>query len=98
MLAALELQKRRPNDAKLYAFNILSPYVWIGLLSMAGILPIHTIITFLTVPVAVGCSKTMMNSVEGGDHLTRDLGARTANLLHMFATLLAVAFAVARFI
>ena len=30
--------------------------------------------------------------------LTKDLGARTANLLHMFSMLLAVAFAVARYI
>ena len=84
--------------AQAYAFELMINYLYLAVCSIAGIFPIATIIVFMTVPVAIGCSKTMMNSVEGGDHLTKDLGARTANLLHMFATLLAVAFAVARFI
>ena len=84
--------------ARSYAFNIMVTYVYIALLSIIGILPMATIIVFMTIPVALGCSKTMMNSMEGGAHLTRDLGARTANLLHMYSLLLAAAFAVARFI
>ena len=81
-----------------YAFEILVTYAYLAVLSIAGIFPMATIIVFMTIPVAIGCSKTMMNSIEGGAHLTRDLGARTANLLHMYSILLAVAFAVARFI
>ena len=84
--------------AQAYAFELMINYLYLTVCSIAGIFPIATIIAFMTLPVAIGCSKTMMNSVEGGDHLTRDLGARTANLLHLFTTLLAVAFAVARFI
>ena len=81
-----------------YAFEILVTYAYLAILSIAGIFPMATIIVFMTIPVAIGCSKTMMNSIEGGAHLTRDLGARTANLLHMYSALLAAAFAVARFV
>ena len=84
--------------AQSYAFEILIAYVYLAILSIIGVFPTATIIVFMTVPVAIGCSKTIINSINGGAHLTRDLGARTANLLHLFATLLAVAFAVARFI
>lgn len=51
-----------------------------------------TIMVFLTIPIAIGCSKTIVNSIEGGAHLTKDLGARTANLIHLFSILLSVSF------
>ena len=54
-----------------------------------------TIMVFLTIPIAIGCSKTIVNSIEGGAHLTKDLGARTANLIHLFSILLSVSFIVA---
>ena len=57
-----------------------------------------TVIGFMTITSALGCSKTMVNSIEGGAHLTRDLGARTANLLHLFSILLAAAFIAGRII
>ena len=81
-----------------YATGILVTYAYIAIGSIAGIFPLATIIVFMTVPVSLGCSKTMINSIEGGAHLTRDLGARTANLLNMYSVLLSVAFAVARFL
>lgn len=81
-----------------YAFEIMVTYAYLAILSIIGIFPMATIIVFMTVPVATGCSKTMVNSIEGGAHMTRDLGARTANLLRMYSVLLAGAFAVARFI
>ena len=83
--------------AQSYAFEIIAPYAYLAVGSIIGIFPIATVIVFMTVPIALGCSKTIINSIEGGAHLTRDLGARTANLLLLFSILLAVAFAVARF-
>lgn len=85
-------------SAYVYAFDLLFPFLYTAILSIVGIFPMTTIIVFMTVPVACACAKTMFNSIEGGTHLTKDLGARTANLLHSFSILLAVAFAVARFI
>ena len=60
-----------------------------------GTFPLTSILVFLTVPIASGCAKTIKNSVEGGAHLTKDLGARTANLLHLFSILFATALVVA---
>ena len=70
----------------------MSTYAYVAVLTFIGIFPMTSIMVFLTIAIAIGCSKTIVNSIEGGAHLTRDLGARTANLLHLFSILLAVAF------
>lgn len=75
-----------------YAFEIMSTYAYVAVLTFIGIFPMTSIMVFLTIAIAIGCSKTIVNSIKGGAHLTRDLGARTANLLHLFSILLAVAF------
>ena len=89
---------KNKTAAHYYASEIMATYAYLAINSIIGIFPMATIIVFMTIPIAIGCSKTMLNSIEGGAHLTRDLGARTANLLHLFSILLTVAFAVARFI
>ena len=89
---------KNKTSAYVYAFDMLFPFLYTAVLSIIGIFPLTTIIVFMTLPVACACSKTMFNSIEGGPHLTKDLGARTANLLHSFSILFAVAFAIARFI
>lgn len=81
-----------------YAFEIMSTYAYVAVLTIIGIFPMTSIMVFITIAIAIGCSKTIINSTEGAVHLTKDLGARTANLLHLFSILLAVAFAVARFL
>ena len=81
-----------------YAFEIMSTYAYVAVLTIIGIFPMTSIMVFITIAIAIGCSKTIINSTEGAIHLTKDLGARTANLLHLFSILLAVAFAVARFL
>ena len=78
-----------------YAAEIMVTYLYVALLSFFGVFPMTTIIVFLTIPIAIGCSKTIVNSTEGAVHLTKDLGARTANLLHLFSILLSVAFVAA---
>lgn len=78
-----------------YAFEIMSTYAYVAVLTFIGIFPMTSIMVFLTIAIAIGCSKTIVNSIEGGAHLTRDLGARTANLLHLFSILFAVALLVA---
>ena len=78
-----------------YAFEIMSTYAYVAIMTFVGIFPTTTIMVFLTIAIAIGCSKTIVNSIEGGAHLTRDLGARTANLLHLFSILFATALVVA---
>ena len=98
MAIGLGISHCRKSDARIYASNILGSYVWVGLFSMIGLLPIHTVIVFMTIPVALGCSKTMLNSVEGGEHLIADIAARTGNLFFIFSVLLSVSFVAAYFI
>ena len=86
------------SSAILYGFEMLFPFVWVGVCSIAGFMPIATVIVFMTLPVAIACAQTMKNSVEGGVHMIADLDVRTANLQLMFSLLLTVAFVVARFL
>lgn len=85
-------------SAILYGFEVIFPFVWVGVLSITGFLPLTTIIIFLTLVVAIGCAQTMMKSLEGGSHIIADLDVRTANLQLMFSVLLTIAFVVAKFI
>mgnify|MGYP003439924284 FL=1 len=85
-------------SAILYGFEVIFPYVWIGVLSIMGLMPITTIVIFLTLAVAIGCAKTMMHSLEGGSGVIADLDVRTANLQLMFSLLLALSFVISRFI
>ena len=84
--------------ANLYAFEVVSPYVWVAICSMFGILPMHTIICFLTVAVALGCATTMKKSVGQGSTLLLDLKERTATLQLQFSSLLCIALVAAKFI
>lgn len=83
-------------SAWLYAFEMIFPFVWIAFFSISGLMPLHTIIAFLTLPVAIGCAKTMLKAPED-INIIADLDVRTANLQLMFSLLLAAAFTVARF-
>ncbi len=85
-------------SAILYGFEVIFPFVWIGVLSIMGLLPLTTIVIFLTLAVSIGCAKTMMHSLEGGSGVIADLDVRTANLQLMFSALLTLAFIVAKFI
>ena len=85
-------------SAWIYGFEVIFPFVWIGACSIIGIMPLSTIIVFLTLPVAIGCAQTMKNSIDGGAKMIADLDVRTANLQLFFSVLLTIAFAVGKFI
>lgn len=82
----------------LYAFEMIFPFIWVGILSIIGIMPLHTIIVFMTVPVAVACQRTMKRSLKEGARPIADLDVRTANLQLVFSTLLTIAFVSAKYI
>lgn len=77
--------------AWLYGFEMIFPYVWVGVLSMTGILPVHTVAIFLTLVLAISNAKIMKNSLEGGVGMIADLDVKTANLQLVFSILLALA-------
>ncbi len=75
------------------------PYLWVAIFSIIGFFPLATIIVFLTLPVAIGCSRTIHKLLEGGAAgLLADISDRTVNLSLMFSALLAAAFVIGRFI
>ena len=86
------------SSAYFYGFEVLFPFVWVGLCSIVGFMPIATVIVFMSLPVAIGCAQTMKNSVEGGTKMIADLDVRTANLQLVFSLLLTASFVAARFL
>ncbi len=81
-----------------YIFLVITPFVWVGTCSILGLMPLSTIAIFLTLPVAIGCARTMYNLLDGGIGIISDLDVRTANLQLMFSLLLTAAFVIGRFI
>ena len=85
--------------AKVFAFEVVFPYAWVGICSMAGFMPAHTIIIFLTIAIALGCAKTLLLSASGkNEAIVADLLPRTLNLYILFTLLLATAFTLPRYI
>ena len=85
-------------SALLYGFEVIFPFIWIGVCSIAGIMPLTTLAIFLTLPVAIACAQTMKHSLTGGAGVIADLDVRTANLQLMFSVLLTLALVVGKFI
>ena len=81
--------------AKLYTFEVFFPFAWVAILSVAGIMPVTTIISFMALPIAIACTQTMRNSVEGGVKMLVDIYPRMANLHRIYVFLLIAAFAAA---
>ena len=84
--------------AGLYMFAMVFPYAWIGICSIIGLLPMHTIICFLSIAVALGCAVTMRKSIGNDAKLLQDLRTRTFRVFLMFTFLLAVSLIAAKFI
>ena len=81
-------------SAWVYGFEMVFPYVWLGICPIAGIMPLWTIIVFLTLPAAIACARTMRKAVDGGGVLIAALDVRTVNVQQMFSLLRTLAFAV----
>ena len=85
-------------SAWLYGFEVIFPYVWVGVCSIIGIMPLSTIIIFLTLPIAIACAQTMKHSLTAGAGVIADLDVKTANLQLLFSVLLTIALVIGRFI
>lgn len=85
-------------SAWLYGFEVIFPFIWVGVCSIIGIMPLTTLAIFLTLPVAIACAQTMMHSLTGGAGIIADLDVRTANLQLLFSVLLTIAFVIGKFI
>jgi 1,4-dihydroxy-2-naphthoate octaprenyltransferase len=85
-------------SAWLYGFEVIFPFIWIAVCSIIGIMPFYTVFIFLTIPVALGCARTMIKAAKTGSDIIADLDVRTANLQLMFSLILALTFIVSKFI
>lgn len=85
-------------SAWLYCFEMTFPYIWVAVLSMLGILPVATVVIFLTLVVAIANINTMFKSVKGGAELIADLDVRTSTLQLLFSLLLSAAFVISAFL
>lgn len=85
-------------SAWVYSFEVLFPFAWVAICSIIGLMPLSTIMIFLTLPIAMGCSRTMMKSIKGGVGIIADLDVRTANLQLIFSALLSLALIIDKFI
>lgn len=75
-------------SARIYAFEVLFPFVWIAICSFTGLMPLYTIFAYLTLPVALGCSQTYAKAAKTGSEIAEDLADRTATLQIMFTVVL----------
>lgn len=84
--------------AKLYLFEITSPFILVSICSIIGTLPLHTNIVLIALPTAIACAKTITNTTVDNNQPIADIDARTAQLQLQFSALLSIALIFARFI
>ena len=84
------------SSASMYIAEIALPYIALPIFTFGGLYPYSTIIVFLSLPVAIACTKTMKNAIKGGPAMIADLNDRTANLQAIFSVLFSIAFIVSR--
>ena len=95
---ARDIQTPTRCGSFMYGMEIILPLAFIGACSMIKILPLHTIVLFMTTPVAVALHRTMKRGVKEGAGPIVDLDTRTVNFLLTFSTLLTVALVAAKFL
>ena len=82
----------------MYSIEVVLPLVFVGVCSVIGLLPMHTIILFMTTPITVALARTMKRGVKEGAGPIVDLDTRTVNFLLIFSGLLTAALVAAKFI
>jgi 1,4-dihydroxy-2-naphthoate octaprenyltransferase len=85
-------------SAWLYFFEVVFPFIWVAACSLAGVMPFYTVFIFLTLPVALGCGRTMLKAVTSDSDIIADLDVRTANLQLLFSVILSATFVASKFI
>lgn len=83
-----------------YFFNVemLLPYVWVSILSMAGLLPVTTIIIFLSIPMAIGYGKRPLEAWNGDSIILKDLYKKTGDFQITFTILFVLSLIIDKFI
>jgi 1,4-dihydroxy-2-naphthoate octaprenyltransferase len=95
---ARDVQAPTKCTSLMYTIEVALPLIFVGVCSIIGIFPMHTIVLFMTTPVVVALSRTMKRGVKEGAGPIVDLDTRTVNFLLTFSTLTIVALVLAKYI
>lgn len=95
---ARDIEAPSKCTAYIYGMEMILPMTITGICSIIGLLPMHTIIVFMTSPVAVALYRTMKRGVKEGPRPVVDLDTRTVNFLLTFSTLLTLSLVAAKFL
>jgi len=87
----------RSVGAKLYAFEVLFPFLWLFGLMAFHIEPWWLLIAFAALPVAFGNARTILDYEQGGKESYANLDERTAKLQLLFSLLLTIALVISKF-
>lgn len=88
----------RNASLKLYAFEVLLPFLLILATVFCGWLPWYSLATFLALPKAWQCARTVLNVKKTGLEPIAMFDAATSQLQLMFSLLLAASLFVAAFV
>lgn len=93
---AMHSNNRPEAKWQAYFFNVemLVPFIWTGVMSMCGLLPVSTIIIFLSIPMAIGYAKRPLNSFAGDKIIVEDLHEKTVYFQITFTILFVVSLIV----
>ena len=87
----------RRFGARLYAFEVLFPFVWLLGLMAFGLEPWWLLLAFAALPVAFGNARTILDYERGGKESYANLDERTAKLQLLFSLLLTIALVISKF-
>ncbi len=87
----------RRFGVKLYAVEVLLPFVWLLGLMAFGVEPWWLLTAFLALPVALGNARTILNYEQGGKASYANLDERTAKLQMIFSILLVIGLSLSVF-
>ncbi|MDE6715440.1 MAG: prenyltransferase, partial [Muribaculaceae bacterium] len=97
-ISTLAMQLGHSMAAKLYAFWVLAPFVFVIICVATTLFPAWTLLSLFAFPVALSNAKTMLGS--SSDNLTAlsNLDERTSQLQLMFSALFSISFIIASFV
>lgn len=95
---ARDIEAPKRCTSFMYSIEVILPLAFVGVCSVIGILPMHTIILFMTTPIAVALARTMKRGVKEGAGPIVDLDTRTVNFLLIFSGLLTASLVAAKFL
>ena len=95
---ARDVEAPKRCSSFMYSIEVSLPLIFVGVCSVIGILPMHTIILFMTTPIVVALARTMKRGVKEGAGPIVDLDTRTVNFLLIFSTLLTASLVAAKFL